>query len=89
MKYLGYSDKAKTIIEKLACENSPFDNAEVLNSELGSRLFRSFVEVNPVAVSQNLTRVFSNKSKDKLRSVETFAKPFEIDSKPFEVRNLY
>jgi hypothetical protein len=69
MKYLGYNDKAVLIIDKIVGPQSPFDNAEVLNSELGSRLFRSFVEVNPVAISQNLTRVFSAKSKEELLQV--------------------
>lgn len=69
MKYLGYSDKAVLIIDKIVGPQSPFDNAEVLNSELGSRLFRSFVEVNPVAVSKNLTRIYSTKSKEELLQV--------------------
>jgi hypothetical protein len=71
MKYLGYNDKAVLIIDKIVGPQSPFDNAEVLNSELGSRLFRSFVEVNPVAVSQNLVRLFSNKTKDELLKIDT------------------
>ncbi len=66
MKYLGYNDKAVEIVEKITGPESPFDNAEVLNTELGSRLFRSFVEVNPVAVSKNFHRVFSNKPKQEL-----------------------
>lgn len=70
MKYLGYSDKAVQIIEKIVGTNSPFDDAEVLNTELGSRLFRSFVEVNPIAVSQNFKRQFLNKSKEELLKIE-------------------
>lgn len=69
MKYLGYNDKAISIIDKIVGSGSPFDNAEVLNSELGSRLFRSFVEVNPIAVSKNLTRNFSVKSKQELLEI--------------------
>jgi len=70
MKYLGYSKKANSIIEKIVGPNSPFDNAEVLNTELGSRLFRAFVEVNPIAISQNLVRVFSSKSVDELLRIK-------------------
>lgn len=70
MKYLGYNDKALEIVEKTTGPNSPFDNAEVLNTELGSRLFRSFVEVNPEAISKNLTRLFSLKSKEELINVK-------------------
>jgi len=62
MKYLGYNDKALEIVDRIIGPGSPFDNAEVLNTELGSRLFRSFVEVNPIAVSQNFKRQFFNKS---------------------------
>jgi hypothetical protein len=70
MKYLGYNDKAVQIVEKIVGHDSPFDDAEVLNTELGSRLFRSFVEVNPIAVSQNFKRQFLNKSKEELLKIE-------------------
>ena len=60
MKYLGYNDKAVEIVDRIIGPGSPFDNAEVLNTELGSRLFRSFVEVNPVAVSQNFKRILKD-----------------------------
>ena len=69
MKYLGYNDKAVEIVEKIIGPGSPFDNAGVLNTELGSRLFRSFVEVNPVAVSENLKRVFSDKTVEELSQI--------------------
>lgn len=69
MKYLGYNDKAVQIVEKITGPNSPFDDAEVLNTELGSRLFRSFVEVNPIAVSQNFKRQFFNKSTEELLKI--------------------
>jgi hypothetical protein len=70
MKYLGYDDKAVFIIERIVGPGSPFDNAEVLNTELGSRLFRSFVEVNPVAISKNLSRVFLGKTKEELLEIK-------------------
>lgn len=70
MKYLGYNDKAVQIVENIVGPNSPFDDAEVLNTELGSRLFRSFVEVNPIAVSQNFKRQFLNKSTEELLKIE-------------------
>lgn len=69
MKYLGYNDKAVEIIDKIVGPDSPFDNAEVLNTELGSRLFRSFVEVNPIAVSNNLSRIFSLKTEEELLNI--------------------
>ena len=70
MKYLGYNEKAVEIIDKIVGTDSPFDNAEVLNTELGSRLFRSFVEVNPIAVSKNFKRQFFNKTKEELLKIE-------------------
>ena len=66
MKFLGYNDKAVKIVENIVGIGSPFDNAEVLNTKLGSRLFRSFVEVNPVAVSQCLNRVIGSLSSEEL-----------------------
>lgn len=70
MKYLDYNEKAVEIVDKIVGTESPFDNAEVLNTELGSRLFRSFVEVNPIAVAQNFKRQFFNKQTEDLLKVE-------------------
>lgn len=69
MKYLGYDNNALFIVENIVGLGSPFDNAEVLNTELGSRLFRSFVEVNPVAICNNLVRVFSTKTTKELLEI--------------------
>ncbi len=69
MKYLDYNEKAVEIVDKIVGTQSPFDNAEVLNTELGSRLFRSFVEVNPIAVSQNFKRQFFNKPTEELLKI--------------------
>ena len=70
MKYLEYNDNAKIIVARIIGVGSPFDNAEVLNTELGSRLFRSFAEVNPIAVSQNFSRQFLNKTTEELLRIE-------------------
>jgi hypothetical protein len=69
IKYLGNNEKVKELIDKLTGPNGPFDNAEVANTELGSRLFRSFVEVNPVAVAKNLYRLFSSMTIEQLKLV--------------------
>ena len=69
MKYLEYNDNAKMIVAKIVGVDSPFDNAEVLNTELGSRLFRSFAEVNPVAVSLNFSHQFLNKTTEELLKI--------------------
>jgi len=66
MRHLGYDDRALEIVEKLVGPGGPFDSAKVLNTEPGSRLFRSFVEVNPVAVADNLWRQFAAVPRAKL-----------------------
>lgn len=70
MKYLQRSEKAKEIVNKIVCINSPFDNEKVLNTDLGSQLFLSFVEVNPIAISENMVRNFLGKSKEELLQVK-------------------
>lgn len=70
IKYLGNNERVKSLIEKLTNIHGPFDNAEVLNTELGSRLFRSFVEVNPIAVANNLFRLFGSMSIEQLKKIE-------------------
>ncbi len=66
---LHHLPEAVEVIEELCSSSSPFGKAEVLNSEKGSRLFRSLVEVNPQASVEALDRVFGNCSKDQLLQV--------------------
>ncbi|MGM5631088.1 hypothetical protein O2K51_09310 [Apibacter raozihei] len=68
MRYLNFNPKAIEIIEKLVVFG-PFHDAKVLNTELGSRLFRSFVEVNPVATSNTLWNVFGVMSTKELSGI--------------------
>jgi hypothetical protein len=70
IKYLGDNEKVRSLIGKLTDVSGPFDNAEVVNTELGSRLFRSFVEVNPNAVADNLYRLFGSMSIEQLKNVQ-------------------
>lgn len=69
-KYMGFCDKACEMLNQLLGENSPFGNVEVLNTELGSRLFRTFVEVNPVVVAEFLCRVLSPLSIGSLKGID-------------------
>lgn len=55
-RYMGHNDRARQMLNNLLGEKSPFGNAEVINTKLGSRLFRSFAEVNPEAVTECLWR---------------------------------
>lgn len=69
-RYMGHNEKACMMLDKLLGENSPFGNAEVINTDLGSRLFRSFVEVNPDAVADCLWSVIGSSSIDDLRLID-------------------
>ena len=69
-RYMGHNEKARMMLDKLLGENSPFGNAEVINTDLGSRLFRSFVEVNPDAVANCLWSVIGSSSIDGLRLID-------------------
>lgn len=70
IQFLGYNDNAKNLFNKLLAYNGPFDNAKVVNTELGSRLFRSFVEVNPIAVADNLYRLFGSMTVNELIKIK-------------------
>ena len=70
MSHLAGNEKAKKFVSIITGNSSPFANAEVLNTKLGSRLFRSFVEVDPLAVSALLWNVFGNMSTEELLEVK-------------------
>ena len=53
--------KAADLIEELCGPNCPFGNAEVVLSVAGSRIFRSFAEVNPKSVTDCLFRILTSK----------------------------
>lgn len=67
LKLLDQSERAKLLVEKLWGMYGPFSQAEVLNTELGSRLFRSVVEVNPEATSEALDQTFGEANIESLR----------------------
>ena len=69
-KYMQHDEKAVLILESLLQPNSPFHNAEVINTDLGSRLFRSFVEVNPIAVADCLWSVFGCMTSEQLKQID-------------------
>ncbi|APA92857.1 hypothetical protein [Myroides sp. ZB35] len=66
MRYFGSEQKAIDIVDRLTTQNGAFHNAEVLNTEVGSRLFRSFVEVNPRSTSLALWNIFGKMKKEEL-----------------------
>ncbi|UOY05007.1 hypothetical protein L0P88_13705 [Muricauda sp. SCSIO 64092] len=67
---LDQLDKAKEIVNELWGSESPFGTAEVLNTSLGSLLFRYVVEVNPVAMVKTLEKAFGHKSKEELLKIK-------------------
>jgi hypothetical protein len=66
-QFLKHISNAQEIISKL-CKGL-FSSAEVLNTSTGSRLFRSFVYVNPKASENALVKAFASKSKTELYSI--------------------
>ena len=69
-RYMGHNVKACNMLNQLLGANSPFGTVEVINTDLGSRLFRSFAEVNPEAVSKCLWNVIGSMSVDLLRGID-------------------
>jgi len=59
--------EAKNIVNDLWGPKSPFGTAEVLNTALGSRLFRSVATVNPAAAMATLENAFGNMSIEQLK----------------------
>ena len=67
---MGFNEKARQMLNQLMGPNSPFSSAEVINTRLGSRLFRSFAEVNPVAVANTLWNALGSIEIETLRTME-------------------
>lgn len=59
---------AKRIVNQVWGPNSPFGKAEVLNTPLGSRIFRSIAHVNPESALQTLYSAFGDKTIAELKT---------------------
>lgn len=70
IKYLAEDEKAKQLFGGLMEQGSSFDNAELLNTELGSRLFRTMAEVNPEATTSCLWRLLSPMNTEQLLLID-------------------
>jgi hypothetical protein len=66
MAMLDFVEETRRIAAELCEANGPFGQAEVLNSERGSRCFCSLVEVNPAAALSALVRVFGTCTREEL-----------------------
>ena len=58
MRKLDFLENAKKFVADICGNQGPFGQAEVLNTEHGSQLFRSFVEVNPSASALAIYHAF-------------------------------
>jgi hypothetical protein len=66
VQQLHFSPNAQALAAQLCGDTGPLCDAEVLNTELGSELFRALVELNPVATMDCLWRLFNTKGRDEL-----------------------
>lgn len=69
-KYLGQYDEVRLSIKRLLKIGGGFDIINILNSNAGAMLMESFVQVNPEAVADLLSRVLNAQSIDNLRKIE-------------------
>lgn len=70
LKNLDQLQEAKQIVNEIWGPQSPFGSAEVLNTSLGSYLFRSIVDVNPTACLKTLESIYFSKSIEEIRDEE-------------------
>ena len=66
---LDFLPEVKKLAEKLCGQLGPFGKAEVILSIEGSRLFRSLVEVNPLAASAALYRILVKRTHAELEDI--------------------
>lgn len=66
---LHFLQEAQRLVNDLCGDQGPFGRAEVLNSERGSRLFRSLVEVDRHITTNTLARIFGDWSREQLLEV--------------------
>lgn len=67
---LDFLPEVKDLTEALCGKNGPFGQAEAILSVRGSRLFRSFVNVNPEATSEALYIAVKDLHKDELKNIK-------------------
>lgn len=67
---MDFHTNVKELSEKLCGPQRPFGLAEVILSDRGSSLFRSFVVVNPEATCAALYKVLSNKNTQQLSAIK-------------------
>ncbi len=68
VKHLGFNQSARNRLDAVLGESSPFASAEVINTEVGSHLLRTFAEITPVTTTHLLYSTIGNLPTDTLRS---------------------
>ena len=69
LRQLDCSEKAEALSDRLMEPGAPLASAEVLNSGVGSQIFRALSEVNPLAATECVYRVFAQYSPEQSRLV--------------------
>ncbi|MCU8011361.1 hypothetical protein [Shewanella sp. SM74] len=67
---MDFHPDVKQLSEKLCGPQGPFGQAEVILSNRGSRLFRSFVVVNPESTCEALYKILSAKNTQQLHAID-------------------
>lgn len=67
---LDFLPQVQTLTEQLCGKTGPFGQAGVILSKRGSRLFRSFVVVNPEATSHALFEILKDLTEDQIRNID-------------------
>jgi hypothetical protein len=70
LQYLDQVPEAQDMVGKYFGLKGPFGAAEVLNTDVGSHLFRYVVDVNPKATVETLAFHYLDKSKEELLNVK-------------------
>ncbi|NMM46515.1 hypothetical protein HH303_18635 [Rhodospirillaceae bacterium KN72] len=66
---LDFHPSAKALVEELCGPTGPFSDPEVLNTEAGSRCFRSLVETNPQAALNGIEIAYGSWTPEQLLNV--------------------
>ncbi|MDD4439926.1 MAG: hypothetical protein PHS04_18120, partial [Tissierellia bacterium] len=68
-RYINLEPEIEELTKELCGKRRPFGQAEILNSERGSRIFRSIAEVNPLAAVDALDRCFGDADKTLIKHI--------------------
>lgn len=68
-RYINLEPEIDELTKELCGKRRPFGQAEILNSERGSRIFRSIAEVNPPAATDALYRCFGDADKALIKQI--------------------